>query len=339
MVQKIYYKYYLILLQQVPPDMKRLYGGALHIHKQKNDVVMRYPRNMGNQPDIVDSLTPCEEFSVYMALQGEHAPVVLYIDNNIIYFKFEQGNIFKYNTLDNVCLSYLSYIISRIHSLQLPVPIVKTDSRLYGYKTILKHYNMLYPPLKTAIVWLHNTIPNIDLNIEVCLHGDYKCDNIFDTGVVLDWEFAHMGDMHEDLAWFLLDIWHKNMMTEQQKLYFISEYEHRTGKQICFDRLYYWTIFSYVRFATIACQQYNRSERLGSLDLHMTGWRVHEIAQILSQQYGMGAYKFPVKTHIYPTYKQAIKCFFKNAKQGIQGQSCSKNLQKYTKKAFKTYVL
>ncbi len=315
--------------------MTRLYGGALHTHIKQSGMVARYPRHMFGQMDIVDTLTPCEEFSVYMALQGDHAPSVLHIDNTIIYLKYHKGSIFTYQALDNVCIRYLSYYIQRIHSLKLPIPYVDTAQRLSTYKKVLQDTHMLYPPLQTALTWLLHNIPDFT---PVAVHGDYKCDNVLDTGIVLDWEFAHMGDRHEDLAWFILDIWHNGTLTEFQKQYFLSEYTRRTKIRICPYRLQYWTVFAYVRFATIACQQYKRAQCIGSLDLHMTGWRIHEISRILSTRYDMGNYMYAPHMQKYPMASESIKCFFANLIQVCIGKAQVKNLLHNTKKAFLYYV-
>ncbi len=316
--------------------MTRLYGGALHTHIRQGDVVARYPRHMHGQQDIVDALTACEEFSVYRALQGEHAPSVLHIHNDVIFLKYDRGNAFTYNMLDSVCLSYLSYYIQRIHSLRLPVPQPPTQRRLHMYKQVLQTAHMLYPPLQTAITWLLDNIPDFT---PVTVHGDYKCDNVFDTGIVLDWEFAHMGDSHEDLAWFLLPIWHNGTLSPDQRQYFLCEYTRRTQTAICPQRLQYWTIFAYVRFATIACQQYKRAYPVGSLDLHMSGWRLHHIAHILAHQHHMGAYLGKYPTATYPTASEAIKCFYKNLILVCTGRASGKNLYNHTKKAFFTHLL
>lgn len=62
-----------------------------------------------------------------------------------------------------------------------------------------------FPIAEVARDWLGQNIPR-STNISM-VHGDYRIGNImFDESsgevtAVLDWEYAHLGDFHEDLAW------------------------------------------------------------------------------------------------------------------------------------------
>jgi len=64
-----------------------------------------------------------------------------------------------------------------------------------------------YPMLTLAEQWLRRNLP--ECREPVLVHGDFRTGNfMFDaeTGemtAVLDWELAHIGDFHEDLAWIL----------------------------------------------------------------------------------------------------------------------------------------
>jgi aminoglycoside phosphotransferase (APT) family kinase protein len=67
----------------------------------------------------------------------------------------------------------------------------------------------VHPLPMSAVVeqWLHDNLPGCDS--PVLVHADYRNGNfLFDeaTGeirAILDWELAHLGDFHEDLAWVL----------------------------------------------------------------------------------------------------------------------------------------
>jgi aminoglycoside phosphotransferase (APT) family kinase protein len=69
------------------------------------------------------------------------------------------------------------------------------------------------PLLETAAVWLERHAP--EENEEVLLHGDYRTGNYLVAGSgasirvtgLLDWEMVHLGDPHEDLAWFTSRLW------------------------------------------------------------------------------------------------------------------------------------
>ena len=67
------------------------------------------------------------------------------------------------------------------------------------------------PVLGLAERWMRDNLP--ETSELVLIHGDYRTGNyLFDeeTGTItaiLDWEFTHVGDYHEDLAWISLRPW------------------------------------------------------------------------------------------------------------------------------------
>ena len=67
------------------------------------------------------------------------------------------------------------------------------------------------PVLGLAERWMRNNLPKT--SGLVLLHGDYRTGNYLfneETGAItaiLDWEFTHIGDYHEDLAWISLRPW------------------------------------------------------------------------------------------------------------------------------------
>jgi aminoglycoside phosphotransferase (APT) family kinase protein len=68
-----------------------------------------------------------------------------------------------------------------------------------------------HPIARAAIRWLHRTPPPPAERLSV-VHGDYRNGNVMHDGegqiiAVLDWEMAHIGDAHEDLAWALDPMW------------------------------------------------------------------------------------------------------------------------------------
>jgi Phosphotransferase enzyme family len=90
--------------------------------------------------------------------------------------------------------------------------------------------------------WLRQNIPTC--NDPVLVHGDYRTGNfLFDEAsgtitAILDWEYAHLGDFHEDLAWMLQALYatHQDGETYVCGLYpkdeFIGEYERLSGRTV-----------------------------------------------------------------------------------------------------------
>lgn len=67
------------------------------------------------------------------------------------------------------------------------------------------------PVVEAAIRWLRRNPPPAPAR-RVIVHGDYRTGNVLHDGqgginAVLDWEMAHIGDPHEDLAWALDGLW------------------------------------------------------------------------------------------------------------------------------------
>lgn len=63
-----------------------------------------------------------------------------------------------------------------------------------------------------AIRWLKRNGPPPPPKRLTIIHGDYRTGNVLHDGAgkiiaVLDWEMAHIGDPHEDLAWALDPLW------------------------------------------------------------------------------------------------------------------------------------
>ncbi len=65
------------------------------------------------------------------------------------------------------------------------------------------------PPIALGLAWLRANLP-LPVPLAV-LHGDLRIGNIMVEGgrlsAVLDWELAHLGDRHEDLAFGCMTVW------------------------------------------------------------------------------------------------------------------------------------
>ncbi len=110
-------------------------------------------------------------------------------------------------------------------------------------------------PLMTVVEnWLRRNMPVVD-RISL-VHGDYRSGNfLFDEATdtitaILDWELAHFGDRHCDLAWVLFEVF---VMTIEQgrrlccgmlpRDEIIALYERKSGTKIDEARLRYYEIF------------------------------------------------------------------------------------------------
>jgi aminoglycoside phosphotransferase (APT) family kinase protein len=102
--------------------------------------------------------------------------------------------------------------------------------------------------------WLEANLPDCD---ELVLtHGDYRTGNyLFDEEsgkmvAILDWELAHIGDFHEDLAWVLMQIFgtFENGVFRASDLYereeFITAYEAASGRKVNRATLHFYDVMS-----------------------------------------------------------------------------------------------
>jgi aminoglycoside phosphotransferase (APT) family kinase protein len=125
-----------------------------------------------------------------------------------------------------------------------------------------------HPALELGLVWCRERLP---LEREpVVLHGDFRIGNVAvdDSGLValLDWEFAHVGDPAEDLAWPLVRAWrfgadglHVGGVAELEP--YLARYAARTGLEVPAEELYAWEVFGNVKWAVGALTQGRRHLR------------------------------------------------------------------------------
>ncbi|MEX1667323.1 phosphotransferase family protein [Zhongshania guokunii] len=103
--------------------------------------------------------------------------------------------------------------------------------------------------------WLRENAPVCE---EPCLvHCDYRVGNFMfeepsgQITTILDWELAHFGDFHEDLAWILQKLfgtWNSQgqflVCGLMERDYFISEYQRLSGREIKPDVLRYYEVLN-----------------------------------------------------------------------------------------------
>ncbi len=112
------------------------------------------------------------------------------------------------------------------------------------------------PIIALGIRWLCNNLPD---PVEPLLnHGDYRlgnllADNSHLTGV-LDWELAHFGDPHEDLAFGCMAVWRfarydRPALGLGALADYFSAYEAESGRKVDPARFRFWTVYRTVWWA------------------------------------------------------------------------------------------
>ncbi len=122
-----------------------------------------------------------------------------------------------------------------------------------------------HPVIELALRWLSLHEP--PSHGRTLVHGDFRIGNLMvsesDLVGVLDWEFAHIGDPAEDLAWPLIRAW--RFGRDDQHLGgisavrpFLETYNALTGRTITTETLFYWEVMGNVKWAVGALTQAKR---------------------------------------------------------------------------------
>ena len=106
------------------------------------------------------------------------------------------------------------------------------------------------PVVALALRWLEDNLP---APIEpVLVHGDYRLGNLLVEGStltgVLDWELAHLGDHHEDLAYGCMTVW--RFSRPDRPAYGLGtlgdisiEYASLYGRDVDRERFNWWLVY------------------------------------------------------------------------------------------------
>jgi len=143
------------------------------------------------------------------------------------------------------------------------------------------------PSLEYVLRWLKdNAPPAADL---VLAHSDYRTGNyLVDNGeltAILDWEFAHWSDRHEDVGWFCARCWRFGADQLEaggvgSREAFYSGYDAVSETPIEPSMVPYWEIMAAARWGVVALLQGERhsSGEEESLELLLTGLMAPEMA-------------------------------------------------------------
>ncbi|MDJ0979952.1 MAG: phosphotransferase family protein [Erythrobacter sp.] len=151
--------------------------------------------------------------------------------------------------------------LARIHSLRredLPeaVPVMDYREAIADLRAQFEEAGGDRPIIALGLRWLEDNCP--DPAPYVLNHGDYRMGNLLAedsklTGV-LDWELAHFGDRHEDLAFGCMAVWRFHRYDRPAlglgslEDYFAA-YEAENGVTVDRERFRYWLIHRTVWWA------------------------------------------------------------------------------------------
>lgn len=153
----------------------------------------------------------------------------------------------------------LGRALARIHAadleadglLWLPAPPAgqsSPESQVQQVKGGIDLHPEPLPTLEIAYRWLCKNLP--PEHDRTLVHGDFRIGNVIvgpeGLRAVLDWELAHIGDPHEDLAWMCTKTW--RFGSDQPvggvgpREPFYRAYEAESGRVLDRDALRYWEV-------------------------------------------------------------------------------------------------
>jgi aminoglycoside phosphotransferase (APT) family kinase protein len=122
-----------------------------------------------------------------------------------------------------------------------------------------------HPAIEYGLAWCRERLPLE--RPRVVSHGDFRLGNIAvgpdGLVAVLDWEFAHLSDPAEDLAWPFVRAW--RFGADDRRLGgvddvepYLERYAELTGHEIPLDELYAWEVLGNCKWAIGALGQTRR---------------------------------------------------------------------------------
>jgi aminoglycoside phosphotransferase (APT) family kinase protein len=150
----------------------------------------------------------------------------------------------------------------------------------------LWHFDEPHPALELAARWLRQHAPAC--STWRLVHGDFRLGNLMvgPEGLVgvFDWEFTHVGDPDEDLAWPCVRSWRFGQDALRlggiaQPDEYLEMYERLSGRAVDRRAVRYWEILGNFRWAVGCVAQANRhlSGQVSSLEFASLGRRTAEM--------------------------------------------------------------
>ena len=153
--------------------------------------------------------------------------------------------------------------LAKIHSIE-PLDFLPRGDSIARFYEELDSVGEPHPAIEYGLAWVRERLaPSRDATF---VHGDFRLGNLAvgdHLVAVLDWEFAHVGDPVEDVAWPLVRAW--RFGADARRLGgigdvepYLDRYNELTGREITLDELLVWEVFGNVKWATGCLTQSRR---------------------------------------------------------------------------------
>ena len=159
--------------------------------------------------------------------------------------------------------------LAKIHSIPVErLPFLRDADPFEIFYEELDSIEEPHPAIELGLVWTRERIPLE--RPRVIGHGDFRLGNLVvdEAGLVsvLVWEFSHVSDPAEDVAWPLVRAWRfgrdeLRMGGIGEVESYVDRYAELTGREIPLDELYAWEVLGNCKWAIGALRQGRRHLR------------------------------------------------------------------------------
>jgi aminoglycoside phosphotransferase (APT) family kinase protein len=171
--------------------------------------------------------------------------------------------------------------LAKIHAIPRErLPFLTAPDPVERMRVELEGVDEPHPAIELGLTWVDERLRRD--RARVVTHGDWRIGNLVvsEHGLeyVLDWEFAHVADPAEDVAWPLVRAW--RFGADERRLGgvgdvepYLERYVELTGHDVALDELYVWEVLGNAKWAvgclTQARRHLNGLER--SIELAVLG--------------------------------------------------------------------
>jgi aminoglycoside phosphotransferase (APT) family kinase protein len=150
--------------------------------------------------------------------------------------------------------------LAKIHAIAPErLPFLRSGDVVERFERELDSVGEPRPALEYGLWWLRERRP--EPLADVVTHGDFRIGNVVvsQRGLeyLLDWEFAHLSDPREDVAWPLVRAWRfgqddRRLGGVGDVAPYLERYTELTGRSISEADLYWWEVLGNVKWG-IGC--------------------------------------------------------------------------------------
>jgi aminoglycoside phosphotransferase (APT) family kinase protein len=171
--------------------------------------------------------------------------------------------------------------LAKIHAIPPErVPFLTGRDSLETIRDELDTVDEAHPAIEYGLWWLAQRAP--EPLPAVVSHGDFRIGNVVvsEAGLeyLLDWEFAHLADPRDDLAWPLVRAWRfgadeRRLGGVGEPAPYLERYRELTGLNVALEELAWWEVLGNVKWA-VGCLTQSRRHLRGqerSVELAVLG--------------------------------------------------------------------